>query len=95
VIGYERWLRQVVERYRTFVRGFYRPEFVETMMNPTDKLQLRQAVTSLLAGRATGSFAVTWRIWIFQAITRINRDYLLSARLPGRREAAQRTSASM
>jgi hypothetical protein len=85
----------VVERYKGFVSGFYRPEFVEAMMNPTDRLQLRQAVTSLLAGRATGSFAVTWRIWVFQAITRINRDYPLIPRLPGRREADQGVSASM
>ncbi|HMJ13682.1 MAG TPA: NAD(P)/FAD-dependent oxidoreductase, partial [Polyangiaceae bacterium] len=90
--AYERWLRNVVQRYKGFVSGFYRPEFVEAMMNPTDRLQLRQAVTSLLAGRATGSFAVTWRIWIFQAITRINRDYPLIPRLPGRREAAQAAS---
>jgi flavin-dependent dehydrogenase len=93
--GYERWLRHVVERYKGFVSGFYRPEFVEAMMNPTDRLQLRQAVTSLLAGRATGSFAVTWRIWVFQAITRINRTYPLIPRLPGRREADQGVSASM
>lgn len=86
--GYERWLAHLVRRYRAFVSGFYKPEFVEAMMNPTDRFQLRQAVTSLLAGRATGSFAVTWRIWIFQAITRLNRDWPLVPRLPQRREVA-------
>jgi len=94
--SYDKWLRRVVDKYRSFVRGFYRPEFVEAMMSPTDRLKLRQAVTSLLAGQATGSFAVTWRIWLFQAITRINRDWPLTPRLPGRREAdAQGVSASM
>jgi flavin-dependent dehydrogenase len=91
---YERWLQNIVAKYRSFVRGFYRPEFVEIMMNPSDKFGLRQAVTSLLAGGAD-SFAVTWRIWLFRAITRLNRDLMLTPRLPGRREAAQRVSASM
>jgi len=59
------------------------------MMNPTDRLQLRQAVTSLLAGGAAKSFSVTWRIWLFRAITRMNRDWPLVPRIPGRREAAR------
>lgn len=89
LLQYERWLRGLVEQYRSFVHGFYRPEFVEAMMNPTDRLQLRQAVTSLLAGGAAKSFSVTWRIWLFRAITRMNRDWPLVPRLPGRREAAR------
>jgi flavin-dependent dehydrogenase len=86
---YERWLRGLVEGYRAFVHGFYKPEFVEAMMNPTDRLKLRQAVTSILAGGAAKSFSVTWRIWLFHAITRMNKDWPLVPRIPGRREAAR------
>jgi flavin-dependent dehydrogenase len=86
--GYARWHRRAMQVYRGFVRGFYRPEFVEVLLNPSDTLSLRQAVTSLLAGRGVGSFDVTWRIWTFRAIVGLNRRLALVPRLPGRREAA-------
>ena len=85
--GYERWVDRAVGTYRTFVKGWYTPEFAEVMMHPSDRFQLRQAVTSLLAGCGVGSFPVTWRIWLFRAVTHLNRHLLLTPRLPGRREA--------
>jgi flavin-dependent dehydrogenase len=85
--GYERWLGRAFTVYRGFVQGFYTPEFVEVLMHPSDRLQLRQAVTSLLAGYGVDHFDVTWRIWIFRAITRLNRRLELTPRLAGRREA--------
>jgi flavin-dependent dehydrogenase len=88
-LGYERWVRRAVGNYRDFVRGFYTPEFAEVMMHPSDKLQLRQAVTSLLAGHGFDCFAVSWRIAIFRAITRANKHLYLTPRLSDRREAAQ------
>jgi flavin-dependent dehydrogenase len=84
---YERWLRRALRTYRDFVKGFYRPEFAEVMMHPSDRLELRQAVTSVLAGYGVGHFAVAWRIAIFRAITRLNRRYRLTPRLAGRRDA--------
>lgn len=87
--GYERWLSRAISTYRDFVKGFYSPEFVEVLMRPSDALHLRQAVTSLLAGEL-GRFDVTWRIWLFRAIIRANRDYRLAPRIAGRREAAER-----
>lgn len=57
-------------------------------MRPSDRLQLRQAVTSLLAGHGIDRFEVTWRIHIFRAITYANRRWRLTPRLTGRREAA-------
>ena len=85
---YERWVARTVGAYRRFVKGWYLPEFAEVMMHPTDNLGLRQAVTSLLSGRA-GELPVTWRIWVFRGVTRLNRHFALVPRLPGRREAAE------
>lgn len=85
--SYERWLNKTVDTYRDFVKGFYRPEFAEVMMHPSDNLQLRQAVTSLLAGHSD-SLSVAWRIWIFRNITRLNKDHRLVPRLHARRQAA-------
>jgi len=81
--GYERWMRRAIERYRQFVKGFYTPGFAEVLMHPSDRLQLRQAVTSLLAGYV-GRFDVEWRIRIFEAIARANQKLGLTPRLPGR-----------
>ncbi|HEY3235705.1 MAG TPA: tryptophan 7-halogenase, partial [Polyangiaceae bacterium] len=87
--AYERWLSRAVGVYRDFVKGFYSPEFAEALMHPSDRLQLRQAVTSLLAGRGVGCFEVTWRVWVFKTLARANRRLNLMPRLPGRREAYQ------
>jgi flavin-dependent dehydrogenase len=85
--SYERFMRRVVSRYRSFVKGFYQPEFVEVLMHPSDWLSLRAAITSLLAGYGVDSFDVNWRVMVFRAIARANRGLELTPRLRGRREA--------
>ncbi len=84
---YERWVGSTVGTYRDFVRGWYTPEFAEVMMHPSDRFELRQAVTSLLAGHGTERFGVAWRIFVFRAVTRANKHWGLTPRLAGRREA--------
>jgi flavin-dependent dehydrogenase len=91
--GYERWMRRAVERYRRFVKGFYTPGFAEVLMHPSDKLELRRAVTSLLAGYVA-NLDVLWRIRIFEAIARANRKLELTPRLPGRELPGRRTLGS-
>jgi geranylgeranyl reductase family protein len=86
-MGYERWLRRGVGVYRKFVRGFYHPEFVEVLLQPSDRFGLRGAVTSLLAGYGVDRLDVAWRVALFRALTRVNRHVALVPRLPGRREA--------
>ena len=80
-------MSRTVGTYRDFVRGWYTPEFAEVMMHPSDRLELRQAVTSLLAGHGTEPFGVAWRIFVFRAVTRANKRWGLTPRLAGRREA--------
>lgn len=84
---YERFMRRIVNRYRTFVKGFYNPEFAEVLMHPSDWLELRAAITSLLAGYGVDRFDVNWRVLVFRAIARANRRLALTPRLSGRREA--------
>ena len=86
-LPYERWVQRGVNTYRKFVRGFYRPEFVEIMLHPSDWLGLRSAVTSLLAGHGVDRFDVNWRVSLFRLLARVNRDLQLTPRLPNRREA--------
>jgi flavin-dependent dehydrogenase len=87
--GYELWFRRNVATYRRFVKGFYRPEFVELLMSPSDVLALRAAVTSLLAGFGGEHRRVSARVAVFLALARLNRRLELAPRLAGRREAAQ------
>lgn len=85
---YQSWLAPLVARYRGFVSGFYTPEFVELMLAPTEKLQLRQAVTSMLSGLTESSFEVAWRLKVFESLVRLNRSFGLAPRLAGRRPGA-------
>lgn len=80
---YERWLAHTYDVYRRYVEDFYRPEFREVLMHPTDRLQLRQAVTSLLAGRFDES-GVRWRASLVRGIAKANRSVRLTPRLFGR-----------
>ena len=85
--GYERWVRRSVGAYRQFVRGFYQPEFVEVLLQPSDTLSMRGAITSLLAGHGVNRFSVAWRVGLFRALARLNRHVRLVPRLPSRRQA--------
>lgn len=86
-VDYERAVKRNVAAYKSFVKGFYTPEFVEVLMSPSDWLKLRAAVTSLLAGFGVDQFQVNWRILVFRAIARANRTMTLAPRIPGRRES--------
>ena len=88
---YEAWLGNKLALYGELVKGFYQPEFVELLMHPTDNMQLRQAVTSALAGYADHT-EVSWRLRAFLNAVRANKDLVLCPRLPNRREAFQRLS---
>jgi flavin-dependent dehydrogenase len=86
-LAYERWVRKNVAVYKRFVKGFYRPEFVELLMAPSDVLDLRAAITSLLAGFGVDSVAVNARVAVFMTLARLNERLAIAPRLPGRREA--------
>jgi len=93
--AYDRWVKNTVGQYRRFVKGFYTPEFVEVLMHPSDTLELRRAVTSLLAGLAPGRFDIHWRTLAFRGIARVNRILPLTPRLTERREAQSGNRSSL
>ena len=85
--SYSRWVQRGVEVYRDFVRGFYHPAFVELLLQPSDFLGLRQAVTSLLAGHGLENHDVVRRVMAFRMLARLNRHLPIAPRMPGRRAA--------
>ena len=88
---YALWQHERLKIYGELVKGFYCPEFTDLFMHPTDSMQLKQGVTSALAGYADHA-GVRWRLRSFLSAVRANKHLELSPRLPGRREAAARLS---
>ena len=80
--SYERSINSVMKLYLRFVNAWYSgKEFMEVFLNPTEILQLAPAVNALLAGNATQSFAVRWRMWLFYFFVAVQRYLPLSPRL--------------
>ena len=88
---YALWHQERLKIYAELVKGFYCPEFTDLFMHPTDSMQLKQGVTSALAGYADHP-GVRWRLRSFLSAVRANKHLEISPRLPGRREAAARLS---
>jgi flavin-dependent dehydrogenase len=87
-IEYETWMKKQVETYKRFVKGFYKPEFVELLMRPSDFLDLRAAITSLLAGFGVDRPEVNARVAVFLGLAKLNKKFSLAPRLAGLRDAA-------
>jgi geranylgeranyl reductase family protein len=83
--AYERCVQKNVATYKRFVKGFYTPEFVDVLMAPSDWLELRAAITSLLAGHGVDHPEVSWRVLVFRAIARANKRLSLVPRVFERR----------
>jgi geranylgeranyl reductase family protein len=87
-LTYESWVRKQVEAYKKFVKGFYRPEFVELLMAPSEFLDLRAAVTSLLAGFGVDRPEINARVLVFLGLAKLNKRISIVPRLTGRRDVA-------
>ena len=78
---YQHRMQKVMKIYLKFVRSWYRQEFVETVLNPQNILEIVPAVNAVLAGNAGTSFALTWRLFLFRLIVKIQRFIPLCPRL--------------
>lgn len=83
-LAYETWVGKQVEAYKKFVKGFYRPEFVEVLMSPSDFLDLRAAVTSLLAGFGVDRPEINARVLVFLGLAKLNKRFSIVPRLKER-----------
>ncbi len=88
-VDYEAWVLKQVETYKKFVKGFYKPEFVELLMAPSEFLDLRAAITSLLAGFGVDRPEINARVLVFLGLAKLNKRFTLVPRLNGRRDAAE------
>jgi flavin-dependent dehydrogenase len=86
-IEYEGGMKRLIATYTELVKGFYRPEFGELLLHPSDAFGLRRAVTSLLAGHGADRFDIAWRVALFHQLVRANKHFSLVPRMPDRRAA--------
>ena len=84
-VDYEAWVLKQVDTYKKFVKGFYKPEFVELLMAPSNFLDLRAAITSLLAGFGVDRPEINARVLVFLGLAKLNKRFTLVPRLSGRR----------
>lgn len=87
-VAYESWVQKQVETYKKFVKGFYRPEFVELLMCPSNFLDLRAAITSLLAGFGVDRPEINARVLVFLGLAKLNKRFELVPRIRARRALA-------
>jgi geranylgeranyl reductase family protein len=87
-VAYESWLLRQVDAYKKFVKGFYKPEFVELLMTPSEFLDLRAAITSLLAGFGVDRPEINARVLVFLGLAKLNRRFSLVPRIRSRRDFA-------
>ncbi len=66
--NYERNLQRIMKLYHTFVKGWYRQEFIETILNPHEFFGVVSAVNAVLAGNPGRDFSVLWRLWLFRLL---------------------------
>jgi flavin-dependent dehydrogenase len=86
-LAYEAYLQKQIDAYKKFVKGFYKPEFVELLMAPSNFLDLRAAITSLLAGFGVDRPEINARVLVFLGLAKLNKRFELVPRLRERREA--------
>lgn len=70
---YAKRLRRTNSRFWRFVEYYYRPEFLDVFMQPTETLQMRGAVANVLAGTSSDRLALRARLWLFFIAVRLQR----------------------
>jgi flavin-dependent dehydrogenase len=70
---YERRLQASQRLYFRFIHGWYSPGFLEVLLSPTRHFQLVEAIVSVLAGSAGGSWRVRVRVELFFLIVWLNQ----------------------
>jgi flavin-dependent dehydrogenase len=75
---YERIQRRQLSVYFRLIRAYYRPEFREILLQPSNHLRLQDTVVSVLAGCTHQSLGMRLRLHLFYLIGYLNRYLRLS-----------------
>ena len=90
---YQKSHSAALRRYFRFIHRFYRREFLEVFLQPAERFGLLPIIVSLLAGDVFESKRGRWRLFLFLALTQIQKRKAIIARpipwdtLPGARRS--------
>ncbi len=91
--GYDREQRRRYRFFRKFVVRYYRPEFRDLLLSPTERFGLARALVGALAGRSRPSLLDRLRLLLFFAFVELQRFVEITPRCHGR-EAESRLGAA-
>ncbi len=80
--AYEKTTRKCLSLYWEFIENFYTLPFAQVFFQPTNRLRMVCAISSVLAGSTETSFAVRWRLRVFFLIVRLNKWLPVVKRIP-------------
>ncbi len=80
--AYEKTNRRCIALYWEFIENFYTLPFAQVFFQPTSRLRMVSAISSVLAGSTDLSFAVWWRLRAFFLIAWLNRHLPVVKRIP-------------
>ncbi|MBE2203997.1 MAG: tryptophan 7-halogenase [Chthoniobacterales bacterium] len=80
--AYEKTNRKSLDLYWEFIESFYTRSFTQLFFQPTHRLRLVCAISSVLVGSTELSFAIRWRLRVFFLLARLNRWVPIAQRIP-------------
>lgn len=80
--AYEKENRRWIALYWEFIEKFYTLPFAQVFFQPTNRLRMLCAISSVLAGSTDLPFAVWWRLRAFFLIVWLNRQLPVVKRIP-------------
>ena len=80
--GYERDVRRHFRTYLRFVTRFYEPGFLDLFLRPSARLQMKQAVTTLMAGKSDPPLELRARLGLFYLALWLQRSFGVFPRVP-------------
>ena len=78
--AYERRVYAAMKFYWRMVEGYYTTPFMELFLEPRDRLSMPAAVTAVLAGEVEGGWKITWRLWLFFQLVKLQKLFGLVPR---------------
>ena len=71
---YERRMTEALKKYFRFIANFYRPEFLEVFLQPTDRFGLIPAIVGVLAGNVFAQRANRFKLGLFFWLVRLQKQ---------------------
>lgn len=79
--SYERRMSSALKKYMMFIENFYRREFLEVFLQPSERFGLIPAVVGVLAGNVFERTRDRWKLAIFFSLVRLQSRGVIAPRI--------------